>query len=347
MRPKEFVKNALEDEVVEWNNFVYSHPLSTLYHLYEWRTVIEKSFGHKTFYLLSRDTDNIVQGILPLVFMNGIMFGKFLISLPFVNYGGLLCNDTNTESLLMDMTRHIQQDVGAEYTEFRHIIKYAHDFSTKEHKMTMTLELERDLDSQWKTFNTKLRNQIRKAMKSGLSVRVSHIDMLNDFYIVFSRNMRDLGTPVYSKVFFRNILETFPYLTKIFSVFLDKKVIASGIAIWFKDTFEMPWASSIRDYKSLCPNNLLYWEAIKFAIENGFKKFDFGRSTPHEGTYKFKEQWGARPVQLYWQYIFNGRKSLPELNPKNPKYQMAIKIWQKLPVFLTKIVGPPIVRNIP
>jgi FemAB-related protein (PEP-CTERM system-associated) len=159
--------------------------------------------------------------------------------------------------------------------------------------------------------------------------------------------MRDLGTPVYGKKFFRNILETFPDSTRIISVVLGGKTVASGILSWFKDSLEVPWASSINDYREMCPNNLLYWEAIRFAIRNGSAKFDFGRSTPGEGTFRFKKQWGAKPVQLYWQYLLEQGKSIPELNPKNPRYRLAIKIWQQLPLAVTNVLGPLIVRNIP
>jgi FemAB-related protein (PEP-CTERM system-associated) len=159
--------------------------------------------------------------------------------------------------------------------------------------------------------------------------------------------MRDLGTPVYGKEFFANILQAFPCTTSIFTVSHDGKVIAAGLASWFRETMEVPWASSIRDYNALCPNNLLYWEVIRFANRNGLTKFDFGRSTPGEGTYKFKEQWGARPVQLHWHYLMQDNAPLPELNPKNPKYQLAIKLWQRLPVAITKIIGPAIVKHIP
>ena len=135
--------------------------------------------------------------------------------------------------------------------------------------------------------------------------------------------MRDLGTPVYSKSFFGNISEAFPDTTRIFAVYHETRMIAAGIGSWFKDTFEVPWASSISDYNALCPNNMLYLEAIRFAIRNGFKKFDFGRSSPHEGTYNFKKEWGALPVQLYWQYLIDGQNSIPDLNPTNPRYQTA------------------------
>jgi serine/alanine adding enzyme len=159
--------------------------------------------------------------------------------------------------------------------------------------------------------------------------------------------MRDLGTPVYAKNFFHNILEAFPESTRIFAVYHNTKVIAAGIGFWFRKTLEIPWASSINDYNILCPNNMLYWEAIQFAIRNGFNKFDFGRSTPNEGTYSFKRQWGAQPVQLYWQYLMDGQNSIPDLNPSNPRYQTAVRIWQRLPLPVTRVLGPMIVRNIP
>ena len=211
----------------------------------------------------------------------------------------------------------------------------------------MILNLAADEASQWEAFNAKLRNQIRKAQKSGFEPVIGQQELLQGFYQVFARNMRDLGTPVYSKGFFRNVLETFPDNSRIFGVYHEKRMVAAGIGSWFRGTLEIPWASSLNEYKTLCPNNMLYWEAIKFAIMNGFSKLDFGRSTPHEGTYNFKEQWGAVPVQLYWQYLLNQGSTMPHLSPSNPKYQAAIRVWQKLPVPLTKVLGPMIVQNIP
>jgi serine/alanine adding enzyme len=182
----------------------------------------------------------------------------------------------------------------------------------------MFLALAADIDSQWRAFNAKLRNQIRKAEKSGLQFVIGRLELLDRFYEVFAHNMGDLGTPVYGKSFFRNILEAFPDTATIFAVYHETKMIAAGIGSWFRNMLEIPWASSISDYKMLCPNNMLYWEAIRFAICNGFKRFDFGRSTPNEGIYNFKKQWGAQPLQLYWQYVMDGHKEIPNLSPSNP-----------------------------
>jgi len=336
-----------KEDATAWDAFVASHVHSTNYHQYAWRKVIENSFGHTTYYLVTRDGENEICGVLPLVHMKSALFGSFLVSLPFFNYGGLLYSDDNAGCILLDKVRCLLRDVSADHAELRHFNSCLEGLETKLHKVTMILDLEKDEETQWKAFDAKVRNQVRKAQKNGLKAITGHIELLDGFYEVFCRNMRDLGTPVYSKDFFRNILETFPDTTSIISVILDGKAVASGILVWFRDSLEVPWASSISDYREMCPNNLLYWEAIRFAIGNGSAKFDFGRSTPEEGTYRFKKQWGARPVQLYWQYLLEQGKNVPELNPDNPKYRLAIKIWQRLPVTLTKVLGPQIIRCIP
>jgi FemAB-related protein (PEP-CTERM system-associated) len=344
----DIVKIELYSEGGEsWDAFVAFHPDSTNYHLYGWRDVIEKSFGHRVFYLVARNGNNEIRGILPLAYMKSGIFGNFLVSLPFFNYGGILCNDDETGKALLDETGKILGEMGADHVELRHLGDPVQGLATKEHKVTMIMDLEPDEEAQWKSLDAKVRNQVRKAEKSGLKIVSGHLELLNGFYKVFCRNMRDLGTPVYGRKFFQNVLETFPDTTRIISVMLGDKTVASGILAWFRDTLEVPWASSISDHKDKCPNNLLYWEAIRFAIRNGSAKFDFGRSTPGEGTYRFKKQWGAEPVQLYWQYLLKDGEKIPELNTKNPKYELAIKIWQRLPLAVTNILGPRIVRNIP
>ena len=211
----------------------------------------------------------------------------------------------------------------------------------------MILDLAADVEAQWKGLNAKVRNQVRKAEKSNLQVERGGIELLRDFYAVFCRNMRDLGTPVYGMAFFEAILKTFPSSTAVFVVRLDERPIAAGIASGFKEMIEVPWASSLRECRNLCPNMLLYWKVISFAIEQGFTRFDFGRSTPGEGTHKFKEQWGATAVPLSWEYWTGNTQGLPDMSPKNPKYERAIELWKRLPMAVANRLGPSIVRNIP
>lgn len=330
-----------------WDAYVESMPAATCYHLSAWGKIIRESFGHPTHFLAALDRGGDVAGVLPLVQMKSALFGNFLVSVPFVNYGGLLCRDPECVESLLGAAEELRRRCGAEHVELRHLGRSIEGLPTREHKVTMVLSLSADPDEQWAKFNAKLRNQIRKAQKSGLSFRTGGLELLDGFYDVFARNMRDLGTPVYAKGFFASVLRSLPETTCIAAVQLEGKVVAAGILSRYKKSMEMPWASSIAEYKPLCPNNLLYWESIRLAIADGCAFFDFGRSTPNEGTYNFKKQWGAEPVQLYWQYLLEEGKALPELNPKNPKFQAAIAVWKRLPVSFTRLIGPAIVRNIP
>jgi len=343
----EITTHLYNEDGSAWDAFVANHQDSTNYHQYGWRKVIEKSFGHRTMYLAATNSHNEICGVLPFVQMKSWLFGSFLVSLPFFNYGGLLASEDSAVTMLLDASRKMLSGTGVEHVELRHIKRCDDIEATKQHKVTMILDLKTNEEKQWSGLDAKVRNQVRKAEKSGLQVVVGRMELLDGFYEVFCRNMRDLGTPVYGRNFFCNVLEEFPDTTRILSVILDGRTIASALLTWYKDALEVPWASSNRDFRQLCPNNLLYWEAIRFAIGVEARTFDFGRSTPGEGTYNFKKQWGARPVQLYWQYLLRAGGGLPDINPKNPRYRLAIQAWQRLPLMLTNLVGPHIVRCIP
>lgn len=339
--------DVIGDRNTAWDIYVRDHGEATCYHQYGWKEVIEKSFGHDAYFLAARSNDGKIRGLLPLIHMKSALFGSQLVSVPFCNYGGVIGDDAGTERALVTEARYLRQKLGVPHVELRHLDKCLKGMATKSHKVTMILKLEKDEQSQWQILDAKVRNQIRKAEKSRLKVITGRLELLDPFYRVFCRNMRDLGTPVYGKEFFKNVLETFPETTKIVSVLLDGRTVASGIMLWFRDTVEVPWASSIKEYRNLCPNNLLYWEAIRLSLKRRARRFDFGRSTPGEGTYRFKKQWGAEAVPLYWQYLLEDGSSLPNLNPANPKYKAMIKVWQRLPLPIANYVGPKIVRGIP
>jgi FemAB-related protein (PEP-CTERM system-associated) len=159
--------------------------------------------------------------------------------------------------------------------------------------------------------------------------------------------MRDLGTPVYTRALFEEVLRTFPGRAHLIVVRLKGEPIAAGLTFRTREMVEIPWASSIRDFNSLCPNHLLYWHALETAVTDGATIFDFGRSTPGEGTFKFKEQWGAEPVALHWEYWLASGDQLPDASPKNPKFKLMIETWKRLPLWVANAIGPRVVRDIP
>jgi len=219
-------------------------------------------------------------------------------------------------------------------------------FQTRSHKVRMLLNLPESSEILMKSFKAKLRSQIKKPLKEGLKSKIGGIDLLDDFYKIFSINMRDLGSPVHSKELMLNVLKEFPNESKIVMVHKDDQPLACSLVIGFKDTLKNPWASALREYSRLSPNMLLYWAMLEYACENGYAYFDFGRSSPDEGTYKFKEQWGAIPTPLHWHYIALGGQSINEEISEKSKFEKAIRYWQKIPVPITKIIGPMIRKHI-
>jgi FemAB-related protein (PEP-CTERM system-associated) len=348
------VAPARESDRERWDAFVSrqfaagrkspaaSHP-ATGYHEWAWRGVFERSFDHTCIYLAAQRDERIV-GILPLVEIKSLLFGRTVTSLPFLNYGGVVAESSAVARALLNAAAETAHGRRCRSIELRHIHRQFDDLPFKQHKVAMLLRLQPGM---WELLDRKVRNQVRKAEKSGLTVESGGAEFLGDFYAVFSRNMRDLGTPVYGRRFFREVLRAFPGRTRLFVVRLNGVPIAASLTFRTGHVMEVPWASSVRDYNALCPNHLLYWNMIETARADGCVIFDFGRSTPGEGTFRFKEQWGASPVPLNWEYCLLRDGGMPDQSPKNPKFRLAIAAWKKCPLWLANAVGPRIVRTIP
>ena len=334
-------------EIRAWDTYVLSSPLSNGYHLSGWRRVIEEAFGHQTYYFLVQGPEGTVQGVAPLVLLASRGFGRFLVSLPFVNYGGVIAEAHEVRSRLEECIIEQARAVNADHVELRHEEVTNTSWVSTERKVSMRLSLPNSYEKLLQGFPSKLRSQVRRAQKEGMTVRVGGSDCLDEFYAVFSRCMRDLGTPVYAKGFFGKILQVFPKETRICVVSHGETPVAAGFLYGFRSSLEIPWAASDKRFNKLAPNMLLYGTALEYACQQGFQIFDFGRSTPESGTYRFKAQWGAQPKQLHWYYWMRDKNQVPQLNPQNPKYALAIRLWQKLPVAVANILGPHIVKHLP
>jgi len=202
-------------------------------------------------------------------------------------------------------------------------------------------------DELWGGFSSKLRAQIRRPQKEGATCDEGGVEFADDFYEVFSRNMRDLGTPVYPKVFFTEICNRFSERVRFFVVRMQGRPVAAAYTIGHRDTLEIPSASSLREFNRYSPNMLLYWSVLRYAIRQGFRTFDFGRTSIDSGPYRFKKQWGAEPQSLAWHYILQQGGELPRINPDNPKYRLAVSIWRRLPVSIANLIGPRVVKHLP
>ena len=335
-----------EASVAEWNGFVTSRTDASGYHLWGWREVFERALGHRCHYLVARE-HGVITGVLPLAEVRSWLFGNALSSLPYVNYGGVLAaTDAARAALLTEATR-LAESRGLSYVVLRHRRQVYPQLPMRNHKVTMLLPLQRSKDAMWSALDGKVRNQIRKAEKSGVTAIAGGAELLDEFYAVFARNMRDLGTPVYSRALFEAILEQFPDDAAIHLARLDGQTIAGALSYGFADTIEVPSASSLREHRPLCPNHALYWSIIVEAIARGRRVFDFGRSSPNDGTYNFKEQWGAQPEQLWWEYQLMPGARLPTDDRQSAKFQKTIEAWKRLPLTLATSLGPHIARSVP
>lgn len=329
-----------------WDTFVQHHPASNAYHQYAFRRVIEASFGHRTLYLAALDHTGALCGILPAVQLKSRTFGNYVVAVPFFNYGGALGRDDAIERQLMEALNQQADALGASHVEYRDTAPRP-GLPQKTEKASLILKLPRQPEQLWQDIGSKVRAQIKKADSFDLVFRTGKLELLDDFYKVFAINMRDLGTPVYGKAFFANLLREPSLNTRLALVYRHGKPVSCGFLLSYHGTQEIPWASTLRTANAFNANMFMYWNILRQAIESGHEYFDFGRSSKDAGTFKFKTQWGAQPAQLYWHYWLKGGGELPALNPDNPKFKLAIAVWQRLPVWLTTLIGPHVVKNLP
>ncbi len=341
------IRIASENDRDAWNTFI-----GTKHHhafCWQWREIISRAFKHKPYYIIS--VDNQINGVLPCFLVNSPLFGKALISMPYLNSGGYIAEDDNVAAKLLEEAKNVANQLKVEYTELRFETKqnFLEQYVCKNHKVNSSLELLHSGEDLFNQFPPKLRSQIRRPSKSGICAEVSTGDRasskeINGFYDVFSEHMRDLGTPVFPKCLFELTLRNFGKNSRIITAWLEGKCIAAGITIQHGSRVEIPWASSLRKFSKHSPNMLMYWEAIKAASLDGATKFDFGRSSEGSGPHKFKLQWGAKSNTLNWYYL--GDK-IPNISPDNPKFSLVVNCWKKMPVWGTRVLGPWITRGLP
>ncbi len=328
-----------------WDAFVDAQEQCSLYHAFGWKEIIEQAYGHRCSYLLARNRE-VVTGILPLTLIKSRLFGSSLTSLPYLDFAGLVAIDDASGKLLLEHARQLARDERVDYLELRQLTSLSDEYHTDTRKVTFTLELPPDIEQLWNALPSERRNRIRKATRAGLTVEFAAESALPVFYRVWTENMRDLGSPAHSLSFFRAILRAFGTAAQIALVKFQDEYIGSALCLHQKGRFVVPWVSSLRKHFRLYPNNILYWEAMKRAIEENCRIFDFGRSTVDSGTYTFKRRWKATPQPLYWQFPYSKSHEYIVPATDSPKYQLALNLWKKLPVGLTKIIGPPIRKNI-
>jgi serine/alanine adding enzyme len=327
-----------------WDKFAAAQTGYTHFHRLRWRAVMERVFGHECVYLAARNAEGELAGVLPLVRVRSVVFGHYLVSMPFLNYGGPLGTDAGIRALVDEATELARRDK-VKLLEMRSNIPLRIELPASHRKITVLLDLPSTPQELLKGFGAKLRSQIRRPQKEGVSVAFGP-EQVEPFYAVFSRHMRDLGTPTQSLNFFREIAHQFPDDCWFACAYLGGKPVAGGCGFRFGDEFEMTWASSLREYNRESPNMLLYWACMERMIGEGVCRFNFGRCTPGTGTHRFKMQWGGREQPLWW-YRLAASSEVTTPSPQDGAFRWGPRIWRRLPTSIATTLGPSIVRYIP
>jgi FemAB-related protein (PEP-CTERM system-associated) len=333
----------------DWDDFVRAHPEASVYLLGGWASLAREVFGHRAYFLEARTLQQRLVGVLPLVRQKSLLFGDFLTSVPFFNYGGALGDTPGHTHALMEQARALAQNLGCKYLEFRDTQPQPGQWRVRTDKVTLVLDLPADFTALGKQLGAKLRSQVKRAEREEPTVRQGGAELLDDFYGVFCRTMRDLGTPVYPRRFFAAILERFSRECLLVVVYRRGQPAAGGFLVLANRRSEIPWAACRDDAKAAGFNMRLYWEVLRAVMERGCRQFDFGRSTIDSGTYKFKLQWGAKPMQLYWHRWERGYEASGAPHPVSESRLMvcATEVWKRLPLVVANTLGPLVSPSLP
>lgn len=343
------IKLATDNDEMKWDSFVSSHKNASPYHRFAWKKAIEKSYSHKCFYLIAEDDGENLLGILPSVLITPPLVTGQLCSLPFCDRGEALGINSEVEQELIHKAHEIAISNNSIY-EYRASGSLSDsEHLNSSHKVSMLLKLPESSERLLQSFTSKLRSQIRKAKKNGLTYEIGQSgDLINDFYHVLTINMRDLGSPTHSKKWFEEIQQNYKENMIISIVRLNDEAIGAGIVLLNGSVASIPWASTIRKFNKLSPNMLLYWSFLKYASDNGYDFFDFGRSSYGEGTFKFKQQWGAKPQPLIWKKFREDKARNPvEQSQKKSNIRSTLEtVWSHLPLAMTVFLGSRIRKYI-
>ena len=320
-----------------WNDFVQASTDATFFHQAGWKEVIERAFGHKTFFLYV-ENDGKITGILPLVHIHSLFFGNTLVSIAPCVYGGIVASDEQSYLKLDNEACRLAEELGVDCLEMRNRIQKKPDRPYKKLYVSFRKELIPDVEKNFLAIPRKQRAMVRKGIDAGLtSVIDSNIDRI---YRAYSESVRNLGTPVFSKKYFQTLKDVFADQCEVLTVEHNGQLIASVMSFYFKDEI-LPYYGGGTDLaRELKGNDFMYWEVMRRAVEKGIKIFDYGRSKIGTGSYSFKKNWGFTPEPIFYEFYLVKSSSVPDINPLNPKYQFFIAAWKRLPLAVSQWVGP-------
>jgi FemAB-related protein (PEP-CTERM system-associated) len=327
-----------------WDAFVEAAADGTFFHRAAWRHVIEAAFGHRSYYVMA-EQDGAITGVLPLCHVRTMLFGNSLLSNPFCVYGGPVAADRETATALEECAAKLMRGVGADRVELRYRDGRASDWQPRpDLYVTFRKPITGVAETDMKAIPRKQRAMVRRGLQNG---RVGVVDRdVDRLHGIYAESVRNLGTPVFSRRFFRILADRFADCSDVLTVLNNGDPIASVLNFYFRDEVLPYYGGGTRAARERAGNDFMYWEVMRHAGARGARLFDFGRSKLGTGSFSFKRNWGFTPTPLDYRYKLKPGRPIPEHNPLNPKYRVFIETWKRLPLPLANLIGPRIVRGI-
>ncbi len=330
-------------DAARWDEFVMGCSEATFFHRAGWQQVLERAFGHRAYYLYA-EADGRIEGILPLGHLRSRLFGNALVSLPFCVYGGVAAMSEAARAALERAARELAAQLQVDYLEFRNRAPRHGDWINKDLYVTFRKSLDPDPEKNFLAIPRKQRAMVRKGIDAGLHGTLD--DDIGRFYNTYADSVRRLGTPVFSKKYFQVLKEVFGADCEVLTIMQNDHTISSVMSFYFKDEVLPYYGGGTRAAREVAGNDFMYWELMRRACARGLRVFDYGRSKQGTGPYNFKKNWGFVPEPLFYEYYLVKAKAVPDINPLNPKYRFFIETWKRLPLPLTKVLGPMISKNL-
>lgn len=332
-----------------WDAFAAAHPQGTFFHRAAWADVLSRAFGHAAHYLMA-ERDGAVVGVLPLVQVKTLLFGNSLISNPFCVYGGPLAVDAEAAQALEREAAALMVRLGVPVMEWRFRDAIPEGWldggwqSRDDLYVTFRKPILASDDANMKAIPRKQRAMVRKGIDRGLTSSVGRdVDTL---HAIYAESVRNLGTPVFGRNYFRILAEVFAADMDVVVIQDAGSPVAAVMNFYDRGEVLPYYGGGTAAARVAAAHDFMYWEVTRLAAARGCTGFDFGRSKAGTGSFAFKKNWGFTPTPLLHRYRLAPGAGIPDHNPLNPKYRLFIAAWKRLPLPIANLVGPHIVRGV-
>ena len=328
---------------VQWDAYCARAGQAGFFHRSGWRAIMDGVFGHRAHYLYA-ERAGVITGILPLAHVRSRLFANALVSVPFLVHAGVVADDVESRTALERAAIDLAHDLGVDYLELREREPVECDWPRREGLYAwFAREIAADDETNLMAIPRKQRAMVRKGIGNGL------VDVIDSdparLYRCYSESLRNLGTPMFSRHYFPDLLETFGGQAEVLTVEHRGRALAAVLSFYHRDSVLPYYGGGVAAARELKAADFMYWRLLSRAAERGVREFDYGRSKLGSGSYSFKKNWGFEPRPLAYRYQLVRARELPDTNPNNPRYRRFIAAWKHLPLAVANRVGPVIVRQ--